>query len=223
MYNNYQDLDAYIDNNKRFYITPNGDHYPSVTSILGATSDKSWLGAWKNRIGEEEANRITVEAAERGTAVHDYLERLYDPNADISIISREVRKEKKSIYDLVNKVYKATRSNKMVVNAAEIALYHDELRYAGRVDVVGTWNGMPVILDYKTSLKIKRVEWIRDYKLQCTSYAMAHNRMFGTDIKYFVIVIGVDQAEKAQIFTGSVAQFESEWVYRVNKYHKENN
>ena len=55
----------------RTYYTPDGA-YPSITTILGKTADNTWLQKWIERVGEEEAARVSKEATDRGTLVHEY-------------------------------------------------------------------------------------------------------------------------------------------------------
>ena len=103
--------------------------------------------------------------------------------------------------------------------AQEIALWSPSLRYAGRVDLVGKWKGIPTIVDFKTSKKKKNVKQIKDYYVQCCGYAHAHNELFGTNIKQIVILITV-AAGGAQIFTGNMQNYLPDLKYRVNKYYE---
>ena len=56
-------------NGKRHYVTPEGELYPSITTVLGELS-KAAIQAWRERVGEEEANKISGKASRRGTSVH---------------------------------------------------------------------------------------------------------------------------------------------------------
>ena len=71
----YTSLKRTTTQNKRLYSTPSGD-VPSVTTILDATKSKESrraLSAWRKRIGIQEAQKITSEAANMGMVVHSML------------------------------------------------------------------------------------------------------------------------------------------------------
>lgn len=172
----------------RVYHTPLGP-YPSITTMLGksAPAEKtSYLDAWRARVGNLKADKITNDAATRGTNTHLMLERFvngeeaYKPNefpeAHINIF-KSMRLELKKI----NKVY-----------GQEVVLYSDLLSVAGRCDLVAEHQGDLSIVDYKTSSRIKNKEEIGDYWLQTAFYAIAHNEMFGTNIEKLVIIMGVE-------------------------------
>ena len=65
----------------RRYFTPNGDAYPSITTVLGILGKKK-LMEWRKRVGEEVANKIARQASGRGTAVHKLCEDYIDNKED---------------------------------------------------------------------------------------------------------------------------------------------
>ncbi len=199
----------------RTYMTPDGD-FPSMTTILGKTSDNQvWLQKWRERVGEEEADRISKEATDRGTLVHEYAEKYFNGED----IKPDLLKEKSDVREMTYNLIKAGERGIDEVWAQEIALWSPSLKYAGRVDLVGVWKGIPTIVDFKTSKKKKNVKQIKDYYVQCCGYAYAHNELFGTDIKQIVILITV-AAGGAQIFTGNMQHYLPDLKHRVNKYHE---
>src|SRR6056300_1550578 len=185
----------------RTYFTTDGD-YPSITTVLGKTANNAWLQAWKDRVGEEEAARISKEATDRGTLVHEYAEKYFNGED----IKPDLLKEKSDVREMTYNLIKAGERGIDEVWAQEIALWSPSLKYAGRVDLVGVWKGIPTIVDFKTSKKKKNVKQIKDYYVQCCGYAFAHNELFGTDIKQIVILITV-AAGGAQIFTGNMQHY----------------
>lgn len=198
----------------RTYFTPDGD-FPSITTILGKTSDNQiWLQKWKERVGEEEAARISKEATDRGTLIHEYAEKYWN-GEDIhpSLIS-----EKEDVRQMTLSLIKAGERGIEEVWAQEIALWSPSLKYAGRVDMVGLWKGVPTIIDFKTSKKKKSLKQIKDYYVQCTGYAHAHNELFDTKIENIVILMTVESGG-AQIFTGTMKSYFPELKYRVNTYN----
>lgn len=184
----YQNFEAQLVQGMRVYFTPVGP-LPSITTMLGksAPAEKtSYLDAWRARVGNSKADKITNDAATRGTNTHLMLERFVNgeeayklnefPEAHINIF-KSMRLELKKI----NKVY-----------GQEVVLYSDILGVAGRCDLVAEHQGVLSIVDYKTSSRIKNKEEIGDYWLQTAFYAMAHNEMFGTNIEKLVIIMGVE-------------------------------
>ena len=142
------------------------------------------LDAWRARVGNKEADRISKAAADRGTNTHLMLERyLKGEDPRVEDFSQEhagfflsLRLELKNI----NKVY-----------GQEVVLYSHDLGVAGRCDLVAEYKGELAILDYKTSSRVKDQSEIKDYWLQTAFYAIAHNEMFGTNIKKMVILMPV--------------------------------
>ena len=184
----YQNFEAQLVQGMRVYFTPVGP-LPSITTMLGksAPAEKtSYLDAWRARVGNSKADKITNDAATRGTNTHLMLERFVNgeeayklnefPEAHINIF-KSMRLELKKI----NKVY-----------GQEVVLYSDILGVAGRCDLVAEHQGVLSIVDYTTSSRIKNKEEIGDYWLQTAFYAIAHNEMFGTNIEKLVIIMGVE-------------------------------
>jgi hypothetical protein len=173
---------------RRFYEISPSIAYPSITTILGNTlteENKSWLNAWKARVGESEAAKKTRAATERGSNMHLMLER-YMRNEDPKTNTFPIEHVK-----LFNSLKPMLR-NITKVYGQEVVLYSHEIGVAGRCDLVGEYNGTPAIIDYKSSGKPKAREDIVDYWIQATFYALAHNEMFDTNIEQLVIMMGVE-------------------------------
>ena len=172
----------------RVYHTPLGP-YPSITTMLGksAPAEKtSYLDAWRARVGNAKADKITNDAATRGTNTHLMLERYV--NGD------EPYKEGEFPETHIN-VFKSLRLELRKINKVygqEVVLYSDLLGVAGRCDLVAEYQGVLSIVDYKTSSRVKSKDEIGDYFLQTLFYAIAHNEMFGTNIEKLVIMMGVE-------------------------------
>ena len=177
----------------RTYFTPDGA-YPSITTILGKTADNTWLQKWIERVGEEEAARVSKEATDRGTLVHEYAERHFN-GEDISDLALQTLDVRQMSHDLI----KMAESGIDEVWGQEQVLWSNKYRYAGRTDMVGIWKGKPTIIDFKTSKKKKYVKQITDYFIQCCAYAVAHNELYGTGIRNMAVLITVDGGEP-QIF-----------------------
>ena len=172
----------------RRYFTPEGQAYPSITTILGQLSKKGIM-EWRARVGEEEANRISSFAASRGTAVHklaeDYINN--DPDWDKGVMPHNLA----SFLDLKQII--DTQLNNVWFQ--EEFLYSDKLETAGQVDCIAEFDGKLSIIDFKTSRKPKKVEWIENYFIQTAFYAAAFYERTGVPIKQGVILITVDGHE----------------------------
>ena len=176
-----------LPNGKRTYWTPEGPA-TSVTTILSSLPHPE-LDAWKERVGEEEAARISKEATDIGTCMHDRLEAYVK---DIEYVEKGIPEEafSKKMFQAVKVMGLGKISE---VWGVEVALYCHAL-YAGRTDLIGVYGGIPSIIDYKTSKFFKKDTYIRNYKLQTAAYAVAHDEMFGeTGIRQGVLLIGMRQ------------------------------
>ena len=177
---------------KRFYVTPDGNSYPSITTVL-SLQDKPGIDKWREKVGEKEAKRISQDSMRIGTAVHQMAE-FYLSNYIIKL-----KDEDKKIVDTFNRLrFLLGNINNIVGN--EIALYSDLLRVAGTADCIAEYNGVPSVIDFKTSRKPKKEEWIDDYYMQTFAYKLMFEEMTGLEIKQIVILVAcIDQFE-VQVF-----------------------
>ena len=186
------DLEAEENESGRFYLSPKGAKLPSMTTVLKLVNEQSIM-EWRKRVGEEKANAIATKASRRGTAVHymceDYLNNL------------ENYTEKKMPVDIefFNKMKPMLDKHVNNIHAQEVPLYSEFLQMAGRVDCIAEWDGKLSIIDFKTSRKLKKKEWISSYFMQCAGYAIMFEEITGTPITQLVIFVGVDD-EDPQVF-----------------------
>ena len=54
---------------KRYYVTPTGEKYPSVTSVTGLMNRKG-IQEWRKRVGEEKANKISTQGSQDMEHLH---------------------------------------------------------------------------------------------------------------------------------------------------------
>ena len=191
---------------------------PSVTTILAATQSdekRASLEAWKNKVGGIEADRIKNTAANRGTAMHSYLEmHLNGENLlDLTIEGLAARNMAQTIID-------KGLGDLQEIWGNEVVLYYPDL-YAGQTDLCGIYQGRDSIIDFKQSNKPKRDEWIEDYYLQGAAYATAHDCIYGTEIEQTVILICTpDNFFQRFIINGDrFRHYKSEWLKRVDRYY----
>lgn len=230
---NYTELTRNSIEGKRLYSCPDGSKVPSVTTILDKTKPPEKVKAlmeWRNRVGHAKAQEITTEAASRGTRMHKYLED-YVKTGTINApgsnpFSHQSHAMAKTVINEglvhVNEIW-----------GVEVSLYYPGL-YAGTTDGVGVHKLRESILDYKQTNKPKKLEWIEDYFLQLTAYALAHNEVYGTNIRKGVVLMCVKPPEitpgvwgepKYQQFVMRPSQFkkwEKLWWDRVEQYYRKN-
>jgi len=214
----YPELKRQESDEGRFYLDSKNHPVPSVTTVLNKTSNKEdSIQQWRNRVGEEEANRIIKQSTDIGTMVHEALElylneqewRNFSDNQDGVLAERMTEKFIESGLNSITEVW-----------GLEVGLILDGL-YAGTADCVGKINGVPSLIDFKTARKMKKREWIEDYFLQCCAYANAHNVMFNTDINQIVILM-IDRSLIFQEFIVKPTEFNiltKLWKKRLIEFH----
>ena len=193
--------------NGRVYDTPEGS-FPSVTTVLSKMSDKSGLDEWVKRVGKEEADRIRDEAAARGTEMHRMIEaRFFGEHVDTD-------------NDIARRLYQSLdlQLNALKPEAIEIPLYSKTLRVAGRTDCIGFYDGELSIVDFKTSRREKKKEWVHDYFLQATLYALMAYELYELECKQIVILIAVEEGFP-QVFKERVGTYAKEAISIVRRYH----
>lgn len=186
-YLGYKDLLTESISGRRHYATPEG-LYPSVTSVLGILSEDS-IRAWRKRVGEEEANRISTRASRRGTSVHLIIEKYINNEEDYR------SKFTPDIIETFNTVKPILDSRIGVVYGQELPLYSKHLGLAGRVDCIAQFDGVPSIIDFKTSKKIKKHDDIHGYFMQECAYAIMWEERTGMPITNLVTIMSVDDEE----------------------------
>jgi len=203
-------IDQVTGDGYRYYTTPEGNKYPSITSALSYLSEKH-IDAWKERIGEEEANRIGNRAAKNGTALHEMAEKyvLNDPTwRDAFPITVKRFLPLKALLDQhIDCVY-----------GTELRLYSDELRIAGTADLIVKCNGELTIADFKTSMRPKTDDQILAYYMQATTYAICLRELYGLNITQIMIFMAVNE-DKPILFTKKVADYENLTRNYLKHYH----
>ena len=198
------DLNTENVDGKRHYVTPDGNKYKSITTLLSNLS-KAGIQKWRNRVGAEEANRISTKASRQGTGVHSICES-YIKNEDGFLDGRmpnevEMFQSIESLLDCIDDVH-----------CVEGALYSDELKLAGRTDLIAEFDNQLAVIDYKTSRKIKTWEMCHSYFMQGAFYAMAYEERTGIPINNIVIIMAVEN-EKPLLFK----ETKDRWIEPLNQ------
>jgi len=228
---NYAPLDRTTIDGKRHYCLPDGSKVPSVTTILDRTKPFEKVQAlqnWKKRVGEQRAQEITTEAANRGTRMHAYLETFVKSGEMKELPPNPFAHP--SWFMAAEVILEGLQPNVEEYWGVEVPLYYSGL-YAGTTDCIGVWKGRPAIMDFKQTNKPKKREWIEDYFLQLAAYAAAHNEMHGTAIDQGVILMACQPKlledgtyEKPQYLEFVVdptefAHWSDQWMKRVELYY----
>jgi genome maintenance exonuclease 1 len=206
---------------KRLYSTPEGHKVPSVTTILDRTKPaeaREALANWKKAVGEVKAQQIVTEAASRGTRMHTYLENYIKGEALKESVSNPYAQQS---LDMAKIVINQGFPKITEVWGSEVPLYFPEL-YAGTTDCVGVHEDQESILDFKQTNKPKKREWIDDYFLQLTAYALAHNEVHGTNIRKGVILMCSKDYEYQEFILepDDFDYWTERWCARVEQYYK---
>ena len=207
----FDEVETVTLNGKRHYKTPKGN-FPSITTVLSILS-RDGIKAWRERVGEKEANRISNQASRRGTNVHLMCEQYVNNELDAS----EFMPHEKAMFNSIKPILKERIDN---VYAQEMPLWSSYLGVAGRVDCIAEYDGRLSVIDYKTSSKPKKKEWIGSYFQQASAYCVMFEERTGIPIDKIVIVIAVENAD-AQVFVEKRDNHILDCMGTIEKYYEE--
>ena len=205
---------------KRLYSTPDGNFYPSITTVIGNNAKKqAGLAKWRARVGKEKAAAISTRSASRGTAFHsiteDYLNKCLDiekyKESPLPVIMFE---QTKKTLDRISNIY-----------LQEAALYSDNLEVAGRVDCIADFDGVLSIIDFKTSAEPKREAYLYDYFVQETAYACCLQELYSITVKQLVTIVACENGETQVVIKPPKKEYLLQLIAYIdeyrNKYGKE--
>ena len=203
------------DQGSRIYDV-NGYRLPSVTTILGATKNQQFLKDWKEKVGEQEAERIKNLSSRRGTSMHKFLESYitgvgYDDLTELGQAAKP----------MAEKVIEIGLAPVEEYYGSEVTLYYPGL-YAGSTDLVCMHNGMETIVDFKQANRPKKKEWIEDYYLQIAAYAMAHDYVHKSQIRQGVIMVCTPDLyyQEFKIDGLNLRKAKYDFLKRLDQYHE---
>jgi genome maintenance exonuclease 1 len=199
---------------KRYYISPSGKKLPSVTTVLGHFKKKQ-ISEWRARVGDEQANRISTRAATRGTKFHNMMEKyLLNDNTLFEDIMPDMKQAFHDVKDAIDKIDN--------IHYIEGQMFSERLGLAGRTDCIGEYDGVLSIIDFKTSLKPKKKEWIENYFEQGTAYAMMYEELVGNPIDNIVIIVSTDDgSQPLQIFQENKYDYMQSLLEKIHIYKQE--
>jgi genome maintenance exonuclease 1 len=210
---------ASIEGLRHYNVDGSTERLPSVTTVLGETQESSKrdsLQRWRDKVGHDEARRITQEAAARGTSMHMYLEKycLGEGYLDLTDTGNVAKHMAEKIVD------RGIDNRLTEIYGNEATLYYPGL-YAGSVDLVGQLDGKITIIDFKQTNKPKQREWIGDYFLQMAAYGMAHDAVYDTTIEQGVILMCSKDLyyQEFKIEGEEYRQAKHEFLRRLDKFY----
>jgi len=184
------EMSAEMVDGKRVYLTPTGDKFPSVTTVISNNKDKvAGIAKWRARVGEEKANNISNRSTNRGTKYHTIVEDYLNNELDLKKFSKFplpvlMFQHSRDILDRINNIY-----------LQEAALYSNHLEIAGRVDCIAEFDGVLSIIDFKTAAEPKREKYLYDYFVQETAYACMLQENYGLSVKQLVTIVACENGE----------------------------
>ena len=195
---------------KRFYQIPGEENINlvSVTTVTSFQSAKS-IKAWRERVGEEVANRKTRRATSRGTDMHTLVE---------YYLKNETLPSVQPLSEFLFKFAKSTLDKIDNIHALETPLYSKKLGIAGTVDCIAEYEGELAVIDFKTSEKPKPEKWIEGYFVQAVAYACMLYELTGIIVKKLVIIMSCENGEcvvyekrNKSEYIRKLAQYIREW------------
>lgn len=186
---------------------------PGVTRFLSGTKDMTGLDAWRKRLGDEEADRILKESKDIGTS----LDTLFNDSLLLSDFNIEDHKD-----ELGYKLWKQLTPylGKVVPVGVQLKVWNTHLGYMGYLDCLGIYDGKLCIIDCKNSKREKTEEYLEDYYLQCTAYALAIFKMFGIKVHELVLMIARRDSPFPQIIRKPIAPYIPRVLERAKRYHE---
>ena len=214
------DSEAKMVDGKRVYATPNGEFYPSITTVIGNNAKKqAGLAKWRARVGKEKAAAISSRSASRGTKFHSITEDYLNNELDIekykdSPLPVVMFEQTKKTFDRIGNIY-----------LQEAFLYSKHLEVAGRVDLIAEFDGDLSVIDFKTSAEPKREAYLYDYFVQETAYACCFQELYSLTAKQLVTIVACENGETQVVIKPPKKEYLLKLIAYIdeyrNKYGKE--
>ena len=220
---NYPTSTRALFNGKRHYQV-NNERLPSVTSILSATmplEKREGLKRWENKVGKKQAQIIKKEAGNRGTLLHEMLEKWIKGKLNLDLLGDNTREKM-----MADEIIENGLKNKLnVIWGCEETLYFPE-KYAGAADLIaGDYEGKSCIIDFKNASKPRQDHWNDDFYLQLSAYIAAHNEVYRTSINQGIILLCTKDFffQKFIIEGDRLKEYENKFFERVEQYYSQKN
>lgn len=205
-------LSAKMVGKQRWYTTPNGNLYPSITTVLGIV-EKPEIVEWRKALGVKKADKETKRAADRGTALHNLVERILLNDEDVL---EEQTLETIKLYNQIKHHLKRINN----VHLLEGTLFSDLLEVAGRVDCIAEYDGVLSIIDFKTSTNNKTTQMVDDYFLQETFYALAYTELHGKSVNQIVTIMAVENGIAPLVWKKTIFPYVKPLQTRIEYFYQ---
>jgi CRISPR/Cas system-associated exonuclease Cas4 (RecB family) len=202
-------LEQINEDGSRKYVTPSGNRYPSITSVMSWQSAKG-IAEWRARVGADEANRISKNATRRGTALHGICEN-YLLNEEV--LGENVPVDVMGMFKSIKYILDASIDN---IHCIETRLYSDYIGVAGTVDCIAEFDGKMSVIDFKTSRKIKEKKYISHYFMQTAGYAIMYEELLGIPVPQTVIIMVSEDDE--MVFIEKRDNYAKQLINLVKEY-----
>ena len=209
------EMTAKMVDGKRLYSTPDGNFYPSITTVIGNNAKKqAGLARWRARVGKEKASAISTRSATRGTNFHSIVEDYLNKDLNIEEYKETplpvvMFEQTKKTLDRISNIY-----------LQEAALYSDNLEVAGRVDCIADFDGVLSIIDFKTSAEPKREAYLYDYFVQETAYACCLQELYGITVKQLVTIVACENGETQVVIKPPKKEYLLKLIQYIDEYQK---
>ena len=209
------DSEAKMVDGKRVYATPNGEYYPSITTVIGNNAKKqAGLAKWRKRVGKEKAAAISSRSASRGTKFHSITEDYLNNELDIkkykdSPLPVVMFEQTKKTFNRIGNIY-----------LQEAFLYSKHLEVAGRVDLVAEFDGELSIIDFKTSAEPKREAYLYDYFIQETAYACCFQELYSLTVKQLVTIVACENGETQVVIKPPKKEYLLKLIQYIDEYQQ---
>ena len=209
------EMSAEMVDGKRVYLTPTGDKFPSVTTVISNNKEKmAGIAKWRARVGEKAANAKSARATGRGTKYHSIAEDYFNNNLDLKKYSKFplpvlMFHHSRHVLDRINNIY-----------LQEAALYSKHLEIAGRVDCIAEFDGVLSIIDFKTAEEPKREAYLYDYFVQETAYACMLQENYGLSVKQLVTIVACENGETQVVVHPPKKEFFMKLMSYIDEYQE---
>ena len=198
----FPELEVHNIKGLRFYETPTGEKYPSITTVLGKRPDKQkGLQEWRERVGVEQAQIIAGKAARRGSVFHNIVEG-YLQSEDIT----DFKQKHFMAWCMFGEMKPHLDEKIKSIVLQEQTMFSPKYKVAGRCDLIGVYNDKLSVVDFKTTTTPKKEEWIEDYFIQCSAYASMYEEHTGEPVEAIVIMMVAEDGE-IQLFEKKTADY----------------
>ena len=217
---NLPELETISVERKRFYVTPEDNYYPSITTVLSIRR-KEGLMEWRKKVGDKVANYVAAKAAARGTKVHHMCED-YLNNVSLDYPDKWKKHEKDFLpWCIFGQLRDKVLTNISDIHAQECGLYSDKYKVAGRVDCIAKYKDVLSIIDFKTSTRERSDAWNENYYIQGSAYAEMFTELTGIDVSQVVILV-VTEDGTVQEFIKDKSNFLDALTNSVAEWKKQN-